>query len=136
MLKEHYPGDESLLLYEELPNGTIIGIYPVIYGFRIRAGYAMTSGESPIMYSYELDYCAGADGFYIQGIYAMVKHILVNNSDFKQFPRQDIKPIQKDTKVFTKLVNLATSYTGQWELPDISRLSELRENYLGSIFVK
>lgn len=75
-----------------------IGIHPVIFGNRIRAGFVGS-------WAYELDYCAGAIQEDIEEVYSMVLHILKNQDvrDFRVFPSFKRKPILNDPDCINKL---------------------------------
>jgi hypothetical protein len=58
--------DDKTYLFERRisENGLIeIGVYPVMFGYRVRAGFAGSQ-------SYELDYCGGADQKMVELLYS------------------------------------------------------------------
>ncbi len=116
-----------------------IGIYPVIYGYRVRAGVI---GDG---YVY-LDYCAGADQKQVENIYSMVETIINSRMNmmkpdmskneksgfiFKVFPKQNRKPMFNDPECFVELAKLS----GAELIPvNLDNLSEERVKYLEKLF--
>jgi hypothetical protein len=88
-------------LYQRLvsEDGKIeMGIYPVIFGYRVRAGYA---GQM----SYELDWCGGDDQTQVELLYSIMKNILEKNNSFKGVPMNStIKPFYNDA-LFVDYIN-------------------------------
>jgi len=81
-----------------------VGIYPVMYGYRIRAGY---KGN---MY-YHLDLCAGDIQSNVEILLSVVLNILEQNIKFEDFPEQGRRPIPTaDPETWSKLLNLAKNY--------------------------
>lgn len=81
-----------------------VGIYPVMFGYRIRAGKV---GQ---MYL-NLDYCGGADPVMIRLIYNAVAQIIDDNiangwDAFANFPKQYTKPMIKDPECLAQLLLL------------------------------
>jgi hypothetical protein len=95
-----------------------IGIYPVMFGMRIRAGFVGT-------YTYEIDYCAGSDQMWVEALYSAIKCILENRPEerscFNGFPLQTVKPMINDPACFTKLSSMNTILK-HTKLPSISIL--------------
>ncbi len=74
-----------------------VAIHPVIFGFRVVAGYVGSQ-------CYSLNYCAGNEQGYIELIYSMVIVALeVANGNFKVFPHQNVKPMFNDPECFRAL---------------------------------
>lgn len=100
-------------------------VSPVIYGYRVRAGYAGS-------FCYELDYCAGDRTETIEQIYRMVLAILSADIPFGYFPEQRVKPMYNDPKCTIQLIDLAA------ELPqeqvDFHDLHEKKIEYLNKIW--
>lgn len=112
-------------------SGTIeICVCPVLYGFRVRAGYTR-------MGIYELDYCAGNNTKDVELIYACVLGILSQATEnepnlFERFAVQRVKPMYNDLDCFSRLLTLAAySYVTKVSLPD---LHKLKEEYLKTLF--
>jgi hypothetical protein len=76
-----------------------IGVWPVIYGYRVRAGHV---GDQYC----HIDYCAGDQISAIQEIYSMVMGILSSGKTFKDFPRQQTKPMYNDPECTIQLWEL------------------------------
>lgn len=78
-----------------------IGVHPVLFGFRILAGYVGND-------IYELNYCAGGSIKEIEKIYSIVLTILSNRSEFHfdGFPRQIVKPMYNDTICENALIKM------------------------------
>lgn len=75
-----------------------MGIYPVLFGYRIRAGYV---GDC----AYHIDWCAGNDQKIITLLYSILKNILESGFDMKKLPGSSaIKPFYNDV-AFTSFVN-------------------------------
>jgi hypothetical protein len=111
MLMKDAPFDKNSGLYKRKTSSDgvyEIGIYPVIFGFRIRAGFV---GR---MWC-ELDYCAGADLTMINLLYNIVvtimsKRIEQNENPFAGFPKQDVKPMINDPECLQKMMELFKDY--------------------------
>lgn len=75
-----------------------MGVYPVIFGFRVRAGYIG-------MPCCEIDWCCGDDQLKLEGAYSICKKILEQDGDFNNMlPRSKIKPYFNDLE-FTSWLN-------------------------------
>jgi hypothetical protein len=78
-----------------------VGLYPVLYGVRVRAGLVNpTLGYAP---SLSIDYCAGADEGFTLALLAVVVHLLSSLPETvtpgqveRLFPGYQVKPIDKD----------------------------------------
>jgi hypothetical protein len=107
--------------FEELP--IVIGIVPVIFSYRIRAGYDVVDGE------YNLDYCAGADQTMVEYLFNIILNALryKKGDPFKDWPFQEIKPYFKDEKNFPKLLKmLQKDDMVKVDIPDVK---EIRKDY-------
>lgn len=94
-----------------------MGIYPVIFGYRVRAGYI---GDS---YVY-LDWCGGDDQTQIELLYSIAKNILENQDNFKGIPSNSkIKPFYRDEEFFNTIQSLVT---GPLEIIKLETLSLYR----------
>ena len=79
-----------------------MGIYPVMYGYRVRAGYV---GKMVC----ELDWCGGDDQSQLELLYSICKNILESKGNFDNIPiRSDIKPFYKDAKFVEEINSLTT----------------------------
>lgn len=121
---------EDLLFKIESTCGRIeIGVYPVIFGFRIRAGFAPNEGF------YELDYCCGNEQKSVELIYSVVKNILEQKDYspgmFSTFPRQDRKPFFNDVVNYGTFLSLMKEPYTPVKLPDIHSAKTL---YLSKYF--
>lgn len=81
-----------------------IGIYTVMFGFRIRAGLHNKMFV-------EVDYCGGADPTMINLIYncmlaIMEERISKGEHPFKGLPIQDVKPMINDPECLVKLLDI------------------------------
>jgi hypothetical protein len=108
-------------------NPLVIGVYPVMYGFRVRAGY---KGEM----SYSLDYCCGNEKGDVELIYSAVKNIIEQRSEkpFIGFPVQNQKPFMRNEVEFKQLLDMIdkTTYVRQ-HMPDIH---EIKRSYMHNHF--
>lgn len=97
-----------------------IGVYPVMYGFRIRAGF---NGYGCC----ELDWCCGAKQEAVEYVYSALKHILeqrTSDDAFKGLLRcSDIKPLFNDIPFFMWLVQTAGDFTIV-KLPDLNSIKQ------------
>ncbi len=93
--------NDDLELFQRLvsEDGKIeMGIHPVIFGYRVRAGYV---GDMV----YQLDWCGGDDQEQLELLYSIMKNILENKGGFVGVPVvSEIKPFFNDTK-FVDLIN-------------------------------
>jgi hypothetical protein len=120
-------GDEFLFHMHTECNTLVLGVYAVIYGFRVRAGYI---GD----FSYNLDYCCGNDKGDVELIFSAVKNIIEQRSEnpFAGFPRQDMKPFMKNKTEFKQLIGMIDKPTYQRVLlPDIH---SIKRDYLSNHF--
>ena len=119
--------DEKNCMYFIHSDGTIeIGIYPVLFGFRIRVGYVGSSFLS-------VDYCAGDRQYHIEEIYSMVLHILKtqDTQDLDVFPSFKVKPIFNDRECIEKLRQMSEGF--EWiTIPNVSIYKELMLSKLHS----
>lgn len=91
-----------------------IGVYPVIFGYRVRAGFV---GD----WSFNLDYCCGDSQEDIEEVYSMVLHVLKNQEtvDFEAFPSYKIRPILKDIDCINTLREMSIGME-KIEIPNVS----------------
>ena len=102
--------------YVDLEHNIEVGIYPVLFGWRVHAG-EIDSG------CYELDYCCGNQQLNVDLILSIVITILQkNDANFKVFPFQDFKPVFNDAKCFSKLIELAGADLQVVKADDIHQL--------------
>jgi len=79
-----------------------MGIYPVMYGYRVRAGYVGSM-------CCELDWCGGDDQSQLELLYSICKNILESKGNFSNIPiRSEIKPFYKDAE-FVEVINSLTT---------------------------
>lgn len=96
--------DPKGLLYAkcDIDKNIIMGIYPVMYGYRIRAGYYNLN-------FYELDWCAGNEIEHINILYSMCYYCLSKrsvNDPFINLPATSIrKPYYNDEDFLLKIKN-------------------------------
>ena len=97
------PDDNNNLLTHRMTSGRVeIGVYRVIFGYRVRAGYI---GNGYV----HIDYCCGADQEWIRRVYAAVLTILSARDEanaFKGFPVQTVKPMSEDYPCFVNLAKM------------------------------
>lgn len=128
--KEVEPDQDAAFLYEMRSecNQVTIGVYPVIYGYRVRAGMV---GDM----FYFLDYCCGNQQDMVEAIFSVTKNILEQREVDKglwDFPRQDLKPFYKNPKEFAEFTAMADEKT--FEVKKIPNLSELRVEVINKMF--
>ncbi len=116
--------------FEEMP--LVIGVVPVIYSYRIRAGFEGADGE------YNLDYCAGNDQTMVKYLFNIILNVLryKKGEPFKGWPYQNIKPYFKDEENFPKLLKmLPKDDMVNVEIPDVT---EIRKYYFetNNIYLK
>lgn len=85
-----------------------MGIYPVMYGFRIRAGMV---GD----YFCLVDYCAGNDGTMVNLLYNIMFNMIKGRAaegeyPFRNLPYQSVKPMLSDPECLQGLVALTDEY--------------------------
>lgn len=79
-----------------------MGIHPVIFGYRVRAGYV---GEDFFMF----DWCGGADQTQTELLYSIAKNILEHKNSFDGVPIfSKIKPFYKDKDFVKSIESLVT----------------------------
>lgn len=109
--------DEGLLFKSVSECGRIeMGVYPVLFGFRIRAGFAGYM-------CYEIDYCCGSEQEDVEFIYTMTRNILeqqeFSRKVFEVFPFQERKPFFTDVENFALFLKLIKPDFIDIKLPDI-----------------
>jgi hypothetical protein len=107
-------GDTEELLYRQVSDDNRIemGVGPVMFGFRVRAGFTGDDG-------FYIDYCAGADVEFLKTLYALVL-LGLQKHRFADFPKQEMKPFYNDPVHFAELIKL-TGATSD-EIEDLRRL--------------
>lgn len=92
--------NEEINLYQRMVSdcGKVeIGIYPVMFGYRVRAGFVNDV-------AFFVDWCAGDDQTQIELLYAILKNILESGYDLRKLPPvSKIKPFYNDAE-FLKLI--------------------------------
>ena len=119
--------EDSEDLYQRLvsEDGKIeMGIYPVMYGYRVRAGYV----GSMIC---QLDWCGGDDQGQLELLYSIAKNILEFKGSFTGVPdRSNIKPFYND-KEFVEFINSLT--TKPLEIVKLQPLYESKNKLLNKL---
>jgi hypothetical protein len=95
--------DASIGLYHCFEDeNRIIGICPVMFGYRIRAGWKSNQW-------FETDWCAGANLEQVKRAYAIQLAIIMKIPDFRGVPeRSQIKPMQKDAEFLLEINSMIT----------------------------
>jgi hypothetical protein len=125
---------EEKVLYEDAPDNENfycrkvsdeieVGVYPVLYGDRIRASYL---GDGRLSF----DYCAGNNPAFVEVLYGLVLACLKKKIPFKEFPPQDVKPFYNDPHNFAKLIALAGD---DYKCEHIHNVRARREIFLANI---
>jgi hypothetical protein len=79
-----------------------MGIHPVIFGYRVRAGFVGDCGVN-------LDWCGGDDHKQIEILYSVAKNILEHKNSFHGVPTHSkIKPFYKDEEFVKEIMSLVT----------------------------
>jgi len=92
--------DKHLSLRRVSEDGLLeIGVYPVAFGWRVRAGFVDSQPE--------LDYCAGADHTFLEVLYSLTLAALERGVPLDTFPFQAVKPFYNDPQNFKELIKLA-----------------------------
>lgn len=130
--KETQPTEETGFLYQMISEcGKVeIGIFPVIYGFRVRAGYV---GDG----SCRLDYCCGNSQIMTEILFSMVKNVLEQREAGRSlwiFPKQVRKPFFQNDHEFTEFISMIDS--GTFERILLPDLHKLKEEVINELFNK
>lgn len=97
-----------------------LGIYPVLYGMRVRAGLIGDAG-CPI------DWCCGGSQAVLEWAYAAAKALLLRHRSFAGIPsHSEIKPLINDVQFIAKIGQLLEEPLVPEPLPPIY---ELRQRY-------
>lgn len=117
---------DDLLL--PLSDGKVImGLYPVLFGWRVRAGKV---GDL----WYHCDWCCGDDEKVVWATYEMMRHLL-ENYDMMRLPTCSlVKPWPKDVQFIVELAKLLNG----WEVKMVGvrpSLAELRVTYMQRLLV-
>lgn len=122
--------DNENLVYRHTMGELELGIWPVLFGMRVRAGYI---GDPCAL----LDWCAGNDQRLLNWCFSAAKNILENQGDFNGIPRcSSKKPVNLDSVFVSELTRLFQGRLEVEQLPSISSLRELcfGENDPGNLF--
>lgn len=110
------PDDDNNMIYQRIlsEDGKIeIGIHPVMFGYRVRAGYV---GDSYV----HLDWCGGDDHSSIEILYSIAKNILEDRGHFKGVPsHSNIKPFYKDMEFMAEIMKHTTEPLQIVKLPPL-----------------
>lgn len=100
--------DKHLLL--RLTDGVVeMGLGPVLYGWRVRAGYCEEGGKPCQMY--ECDWCCGDNEETTWGTYHIMKRLLEDGISFQKLPAASAtKPWFKDPLFTDELIGIAIKY--------------------------
>lgn len=94
---------DTINITHRMTSGRIeIGVYRVLYGYRVRAGFIGNEWT-------ELDYCCGDDPKWVKRVYAVVLTILSARDEdkaFVGFPMQRTKPMIKDRVCFVNMLKM------------------------------
>lgn len=92
---------ERMLFFRHVSDDgqTEMGVYAVMFGFRIRA--ARIDGQP------EVDLCAGDDQDEVNRIFAAVASCIDNGIDLRSLPKQARKPMRNDPECMAELLKLA-----------------------------
>lgn len=105
-----------------------IGIYPVMYGYRVRAGFVSDPVWSMI------DYCGGNDQVNVEILYGAVLKLLENRTEQNPFiglhANNRIKPFYRDEQFMKWLFNEADSF----RLKCLPPLEEVRIQFMKERF--
>lgn len=122
------PDDDRNHIYHRLvsEDGKVfMGIYPVVFGFRVRAGFV---GEGYV----HLDWCCGSESYYIAIAYVAMRHLLSKKDSedrqlFRDIPSHSrIKPYFNDAEFITFIFDTLTSGISEEDiLRDSSHLLNL-----------
>lgn len=123
--------DDINMMFRQIRDCIEIGVYPMLYGYRVRAGIV---GDNCC----HLDYCAGPDQKEVENVYSLVISIVNKKLDeleseqteislrekaylvFKDFPEQKRKPMINDFECFMKLSELCGSEIISVKLPNLA----------------
>lgn len=113
------PDDENLVA--RIVRGWIeIGVYPVAFGMRVRAGFVGAAGC-------ELDWCCGDNQAMLEWAYSSARNIMETREDFEGIPRiSDPKPFWLDPDFVASVRALRTEPLQWITLPPIP---VLRQHY-------
>lgn len=105
-------------------HGIEIGVYPVLYGMRVRAGFVGQGWT-------HLDWCCGSSQETLEWGYGAILHLLSkrlgSESPFDGIPTSsEIKPITLDTKFIGKVGELID---GCFDMPKLPPILDLRQRY-------
>lgn len=107
-----------------------VGIYPVIFGFRIRAGEV----GSPTV---RLDMCIADSWLNMRSIFPIVCKIIEERGrvpDIHEWPHAKIRPVWKDDDFMAQLVLMSRDPESLDEY-DIPNFRDIRESYLNSVIM-
>jgi integrase len=113
------PAEDNENMIQRIVRGEIeIGICPVVFGMRVRAGYVGSMG-------FNIDWCCGDSQQTLEWCYAAAKKILSSQSDFQGIPpHSEIKPVVKDFLFIAKIGQLIEGSVDVEPLPPIAELRE------------
>lgn len=105
-----------------LENGkkVVIGVMPVIFSYRIVAGYEDVQ-------DYRINYCSGNDPAMVKYLFNIILNILryKKGDPFQGWPYQEIKPYFNDKKNFPKLLKMLPKDLVSIEIPDVKEIRKI-----------
>jgi hypothetical protein len=120
------PDNDKDMIYQRIvsEDGKIeIGIHPVMFGFRVRAGYV----GNPWVH---LDWCGGADHSAVEILYSMAKNILEAKGDFRDLPPcSKVKPFYKDPSFIAEVMRHVVA---PMEMVKLESLEQFRQKMLNN----
>ena len=114
-MKYYKAADKKCELYYRhvsIDNTIEVGIWPTLFGYRVRAGQldAMT---------YDIDYCAGNEQYDVELLWSVVVNILEQDVKLRDFPLQRYKPILlNDPECWNTLLRMTNDYELR-QLPNV-----------------
>lgn len=129
--KNNIPKKSGLYFRHVSDDGLIhLGIYPVLYGFRVRAGYTTD------MNFYEIDWCGGSSTAQVKRLFDMAVDAIVQNGSLKGFPTTSrIKPFFNDLEFIATIANLIGDGNGHSDIEITpNQLEDYRAEELKAIF--
>lgn len=105
---EEDPSGIGLML--RLTDGVVeMGLCPVMYGWRVRAGWLEANG-GPAM-AYHCDWCCGDNPKLVMAMYRVMKIFLEAGVDLTKLPtHSEVKPLWKDRVFLNTIVKLGVDF--------------------------
>jgi len=131
-MHEWKPADDTgNLICRQVMDDIEIGVYPVLYGYRVRAGQI---GDLACVADW---CCAGSHGT-LQWAYGFLKHVLQKNAElgdpWRDIPRtSQTKPIIIDPEFLRQLAELRSRY-GRATSVELPELKEIQNRWIAQHF--